>query len=177
MAVNHLISCGKRKIAIIGGSDTTSTTHDLLLGSPKAAQDRLQGAMQALHEADLEPAGPIRFSQWSESWGRAATRLLLDQGVDFDAVVCQSDEIARGCMDVLHSRGIGIPSQVAVIGHDNRSLLAPDADPPLTSIDNCTEEMGHVAARALLDAINGKPHHGTEYVSCRLVQRESTLPM
>ncbi|MBT1165649.1 LacI family DNA-binding transcriptional regulator [Bifidobacterium simiarum] len=176
MAVNHLISCGKRKIAIIGGSDTTVGAHNLRLGSPKASQDRLQGAMRALHEANLEPAGPVRFSQWSESWGRAATRLLLDQNVDFDAVVCQSDEIARGCMSVLHDRGIDIPGQVAVIGHDNRSLLAPDADPPLTSIDNCTEEIGHVAARALLDAINGKPHHGTEYVSCRLVQRDSTLP-
>ncbi|MBW3088347.1 LacI family DNA-binding transcriptional regulator [Bifidobacterium sp. 82T24] len=177
MAVNHLLSCGKRKIAIIGGSDTTPNAHNLLLGSPSSAQARLNGSLKALHEAGLEPAGPVRFSQWTESWGRAATRLLLDQNVDFDAVVCQCDGIARGCMDVLKERGISIPSQVAVIGHDNRDMLAPDADPPLTSIDNCPEELGHVAARALIDAINGRPHHGVESISCRLVQRESTLPM
>lgn len=177
MAVEHLLSCGKRKIAIIGGSNTKPNAHNLVLGSPSAAKARLEGALKALRQAGLKPVGPVRFSQWTESWGRAATRLLLDQGVDFDAVVCQSDGIARGCMDVLRERGIAIPSQVAVIGHDNRQLLAPDADPPLTSIDNCSEEMGHAAARALLDAIDGRPHHGVEYISCHLVQRESTLPM
>ncbi len=32
-------------------------------------------------------------------------------------------------------------------------------------------------ARYLMDAINGQPHHGTEYLPCRLIQRESTLPL
>lgn len=166
LAVEHLISCGKSKIAIIGGSDTFD-----------AANDRLTGAMQALHEAGLEPAGPVRFNEWSESWGRAATRLLIDQHVDFDGVVCQNDQIARGCLTVLRQEGLEVPRDVAVIGHDDWQVLTLGAIPPLTSIINPMEEIGHIAARRLLDAINGHPHHGVEYVPCRLVQRESTLPL
>lgn len=98
MAINHLISCGRRHIAIIGGDETYT-----------AATDRTKGALEALAELGIEPAGPIRYGKWDEGWGRAATRLLLDQGVKFDAVVCQNDQLARGCIDVLKQQGLRIP--------------------------------------------------------------------
>lgn len=166
LAVNHLISCGRRKIALIGGDDTFAAT-----------ADRYKGAMEALAEFGLEPAGPVRFGQWDENWGRAATRLLIDQGVDFDAVVCQSDQLARGCIDALKQEGLRIPDDVAVIGHDNWDVLTSSSRPALTSIDNEVESIGRRAARYLMDAIDGHPHHGVDYVPCRLVQRESTLPL
>ena len=145
MAINHLISCGRRHIA--------------------------------LSELGIEPAGPIRYGKWDEGWGRAATRLLLDQGVKFDAVVCQNDQLARGCIDVLKQQGLRIPDDVAVIGHDNWSVLTSSSRPALTSIDNETETIGRRAARYLVDAIDGNPHHGVDYVPCHLIQRESTLPL
>ena len=46
--------------------------------------------------------------------------------------------------------------------------------PTLTSFDNELETMGRRAARHLLDAINGRPHHGVFQVESRLVIREST---
>jgi LacI family transcriptional regulator len=52
--------------------------------------------------------------------------------------------------------------------------MACGADPPLTSIDMCLEDVGRVAAEHLLSAINGNPTHGTHTVPCRLVVREST---
>ena len=162
MAINHLISCGRRHIAIIGGDETYT-----------AATDRTKGALEALSELGIEPAGPIRYGKW----GRAATRLLLDQGVKFDAVVCQNDQLARGCIDVLKQQGLRIPDDVAVIGHDNWSVLTSSSRPALTSIDNETETIGRRAARYLVDAIDGNPHHGVDYVPCHLIQRESTLPL
>lgn len=166
IAVNSLISCGRNKIAIIGGDEEFT-----------AATDRTKGALEALSEFGLEPAGPVRYGRWNENWGRAATRLLLDQGVDFDAVVCQSDQLARGCIDALKQEGISIPKDVAVVGHDNWDVLVNASRPSLTSIDNNTELIGRIAARYLMDAINGHPHHGIDYVPCRLIQRESTVPM
>ena len=166
MAINHLISCGRRHIAIIGGDETYT-----------AATDRTKGALEALAELGIEPAGPIRYGKWDEGWGRAATRLLLDQGVKFDAVVCQNDQLARGCIDVLKQQGLRIPDDVAVIGHDNWSVLTSSSRPALTSIDNETETIGRRAARYLVDAIDGNPHHGVDYVPCHLIQRESTLPL
>lgn len=170
IVVEHLLSCGRSKIAIIGGDRRANA-------SGKAALDRLEGYTAALHEAGLEPAGPVRFSDWSEPWGRAATRMLLDQGVDFDAVICQSDVIARGCLDALKERGLSIPRDVAVVGHDNWMNVSLGSAPPLTTVDNNLEQIGHRAARALLDAIDNRPHHGVEYVPCSLVQRESTIPL
>lgn len=165
-AVNHLISCGKHKIAIIGGDETFT-----------AATDRAKGSLEALSEFGLEPAGPLRYGSWDESWGRAATRLLLDQNVDFDAVICQNDQLARGCIDALKQQGLSIPEDVAVIGHDNWEVLTKGSRPSLTSISNETEAIGGRAARYLMDAINGNMHHGVDYVPCRLIQRESTLPL
>ena len=166
IAVNSLISCGRNKIAIIGGDETFT-----------AATDRTKGSLEALAEFGLEPAWPIRYGRWNENWGRAATRLLLDQGVDFDAVVCQSDQLARGCIDALKQQGLSIPDDVAVVGHDNWDVLVNASRPSLTSIDNNTELIGRIAARQLMDAIKGQPHHGIDYVPCRLIQRESTVPM
>ena len=147
MAVNHLISCGRNRIAIIGGDETYT-----------ASTDRTKGALEALAEVGLEPAGPIRYGRWDENWGRA-------------------DQLARGCIDALKSQHLRMPEDVAVIGHDNWDVLTKSSRPPLTSIDNETELIGRKAARYLMDAINGQPHHGTEYLPCRLIQRESTLPL
>lgn len=166
LAINHLISCGRNRIAIIGGDESFC-----------AAQDRTKGALEALHEVGLEPAGQIRYGQWDENWGRAATRMLLSQGTDFDAVVCQNDQLARGCIDALKERGISIPTDVAVIGHDNWEVLTQSSRPTLTSIDNECEQIGRIAAHNLMDAINGNPHHGVDFVSCRLIQRGSTVPL
>ncbi|MCH9276551.1 LacI family transcriptional regulator [Bifidobacterium amazonense] len=166
MAVEHLISCGKRRIAIIAGE-----------GSYKAAHDRVQGARTALQQAGLQPVGPVRAGGWSADWGRAATRLLLDQHVEFDGVVCQSDAIAWGCMDALKERGLSIPGDVAVIGHDDWAHIVQGLSPKLTSISNRTNEIGRMAARTIIDAVAGNAHHGVTYLPCSISQRESTLPL
>ena len=38
----------------------------------------------------------------------------------------------------------------------------------------CLKELGQLAARELLDAIDGRPSHGLRRLPCRLVIREST---
>ncbi len=45
------------------------------------------------------------------------------------------------------------------------------ADPPLTSVDMCLEDIGRVAAEHLLLALSGEPTHGPHTVPCRLVTR------
>ncbi|NEG54239.1 LacI family DNA-binding transcriptional regulator [Bifidobacterium platyrrhinorum] len=167
MAVGHLLSCGRRRIAIIGGDPSFS-----------AATDRTQGSLDALDEAGLEPVGPIRYGTWDGSWGRGATRLLLDDpDLDFDAIICQNDQIARGCIDVLKERGLKVPDDVAVIGHDNWKEIVDVARPTLTDLDNRAVDIGRRAAEMLIDAINGHPHHGVELLKCKLIQRESTVPL
>ena len=166
-AARHLISCGRRRVAIIGGDEASPVM-----------RRRLEGTLNALRDAGLGPAGEIRRNVGSEAWGRAATRLLIDQGTDFDAVLCQDDRIARGCLSVLRQTGWSVPQSVAVIGlGDTPEPFARETTPPLTTVTDPSERIGRLAARRLLDAIDGRPHAGVETVACRLAQRESTLPL
>ncbi|MBO3740173.1 LacI family DNA-binding transcriptional regulator [Actinoplanes flavus] len=167
LAVDHLIRHGRRRIAHITGDATYG-----------AAQDRATGALARLAEEGLELAGDqVWFGNWSEAWGRGATRMLLQRDPEIDAVFAGSDEIARGVLDVLHQEKLDVPSQVAVIGFDNWNILAANARPPLSTIDMNLEQLGRLAAQRLFAAIGGTLGSGTETVPCRLITRESTAPV
>ena len=53
---------------------------------------------------------------WSEAWGYEAVAQLFGQNARKpDAVFCGNDQIARGVVDALRERGIGVPDDVAVV--------------------------------------------------------------
>lgn len=165
LAVEHLVATGRRRIGHISGDVSYA-----------AARDRAAGALAALEATGLELAGgPVRFGSWTEAWGRAATHTLLDQVPDLDAILCGSDQIARGVLDVLRDRGVDVPAQVAVMGFDNWEVLTSGARPRLTSVDMNFEMLGRRAAQRVFDAIGGKPTVGVETMPCRLVVRGSTV--
>ncbi|MFJ8113562.1 LacI family DNA-binding transcriptional regulator [Streptomyces sp. NPDC096132] len=166
IAVEHLLACGRTRIAHITGDPGYAAAHD-----------RAEGAAAALADAGLAPVGDARFGAWSEGWGRAATALLLDQHPEVDAVLCGSDQIARGVMDVLRERGHRVPEDVAVMGFDNWQVLTTASRPPLTSVDMNLEQVGRAAAHALSGAIGGTRRSGVETVRCRVVIRGSTAPL
>jgi len=165
MSIDHLIACGRRRIAIVSGDPTYG-----------ASQDRALGALQALHDAGLEIVTEPMFGTWSESWGRGATRLLLAQHPEVDAILCGSDMIARGCLDAIRESGLDVPGNVAVMGHDNWDVLAADARVPLTSVDMNLSELGRLAANRLAQAIGGDPKAGVDVVTGRIITRKSTTP-
>jgi len=168
LAVEHLISTGRRRIAHISGDPTYGATNE-----------RAAGALEALAEAGLELVGgePL-FGTWSEAWGRGATRVLLSQHPDMDAIFCGSDQVARGALDALREAGRDVPHDVAVIGFDNWEVLVTNSRPHLSSIDMNLERLGHIAANRLFAAIDGEElGSGVEKIPCRLVPRESTTPL
>lgn len=165
IAVQHLLSLGRRRIAHISGDVTYS-----------AAQDRALGAAQALAEAGLETRGPVRYGSWTEAWGRAATAAVLDEDPEVDALICASDQIARGALDTLRDLGRRVPEDVAVIGFDNWEVMTSGARPQLTSIDMNFEMLGRRAAQRLVEAIGGASCGGIETMTVRVVARGSTVP-
>lgn len=166
LAIEHLIACGRTRIAHISGDPGYA-----------AAQDRAQGACAALNDAGLALVGEVRYGAWSEGWGRAATAMLLSQHPDVDAIFCGSDQVARGVLDMVRERGRDVPEDVAVLGFDNWEVLTTDARPALTSVDMNLEDMGRAAARALFAALDGSPRSGLEARPCRIVLRGSTAPL
>ena len=164
MAIQHLVEVGRRSIAHITGDPSYG-----------AAQDRAAGALAELAAQGRELAGGrVFFGSWSEAWGRNATRLLLQETKEVDAIFAGSDQIARGVIDALHAAGLEVPRDVAVIGFDNWVIFTTSCRPPLSSIDMNLETLGRMAAERLAAAFDGELSSGIESVPCRLVPREST---
>ena len=162
-AVDHLLGIGRRRIAHITGPE-----------HHHSAAVRATATATRLAEAGLTLVGQPLFGEWSEAWGRQAANILLGADLDFDAVFCGSDQIARGAADALRAAGLGVPDDVALVGFDNWDVMALACQPPLTSVDMELEKLGRTAADLLLAAINGDPAPGKHTNPCRLVIRDST---
>ncbi|GAA4775047.1 LacI family DNA-binding transcriptional regulator [Microbacterium gilvum] len=164
-AARHLLDIGRRRIAQVAGE-----------ASHGASRDRVGGASSAIAAAGLlEGAGRVRFGDWSEGWGRAAAHDILDQDGDVDAILCGSDQVARGVLDTLHERRVRVPDDVAVIGVDNWEPLAAHARPPLTTVDLQLQQLGRVAAHRLQRATTGEIRGGVERLPGSLIIRDSTV--
>ncbi len=77
---------------------------------------------------------------------------ILDAGDPPTAVYAHSDELALGVMRTLHRRGLQIPDDVSVVGIDDH----PHAElVDLTTVRQPVREQGAIAARLVLDELDG----------------------
>jgi LacI family transcriptional regulator len=93
---------------------------------------------------------------------------------DHDAILCGSDQIARGALDTARELGWDVPGRVALMGFDNWEVFSLGSRPHLTSVDMNLEQLGRTAARRLFEAIEGGAAAGVELLPCRVVPRETT---
>jgi LacI family transcriptional regulator len=165
LAINHLVSTGRRRIAHITGPERHL-----------AARERAVGALAAIEAAgETMVLGEPLMGEWSERWGREAATMLMRTGEEFNGVFCGSDQIARGVADALREAGRRVPEEVGIVGVDNWEVMVEGCRPPLTTIDLNLSELGHTAATKLLRAIEGHPlEQGVRLMPCRLVTRRST---
>jgi DNA-binding LacI/PurR family transcriptional regulator len=159
-AVKYLLGLGRKGIAAIAGPQ------DMHVGV-----DRLAGYRDALLTSGVREL--VAYGDFSEESGAAATRQLLAEQPELDAVFAASDPMALGAMRMLRAAGRTIPGDVAVIGFDD-SKAALHADPPLTTVHQPTEAMGRQMAQLLVARINGEElHHPVVILDTHLVRRES----
>jgi LacI family transcriptional regulator len=166
VAAEHLLAQRRRRFGHITGPERFL-----------CARKRARGFCDVIAESGGGfTADDVLYGEWSEDWGRQAAHLLLRMSEDVDAIFCGSDQIARGVSDTLRKIGRRVPDDIAVVGYDNWEPMVSGAEPPLTSVDMCLEDVGRVAAEQLLAALSGEPTHGVRTVPCRLVVRGSTVP-
>ena len=138
----HLLERGYRRIAILAVND------------PRGAR-RNQGLQAELARHDLSVAAvQLMPLPTTLQLGREGLAQLLAQAPDLDAVVCSSDTLAHGVLTEAMSRGVSVPGQVAVIGFGDLNFAA-HTYPPLSTIRVDGRNLGHVAAQALLDRLDG----------------------
>ena len=104
-----------------------------------------------------------------------AERCNEAQGYHFAKPLPLDDLIALGALQVLKGRGIAVPEQLSLIGHNDMPLL-DQISPPLSSIRIQHYEMGFRAARLLLEALQQTPGSSAATVLLRptLIARAST---
>lgn len=165
LAVSHLASLGRKRIAHITGPEHF-----------EAVRLRHKGYRAALAEAGLpEHAGFYLSGVWSEAWGREAAARLFAGSQRPDAIFCGNDQIARGASDTLREMGLAVPADVALVGFDNWDVMALAARPQLTSIDMNLKALGREAGDSLLEMIAGKRLSGVRRRPCSLVVRASSM--
>lgn len=165
LAVEHLLSLGRRRIAHIAGPERFDAVR-----LRRAGHERAMSAAGLAFNPALYLNGP-----WSEQWGRDAVARLFDgRGARPDALFCDNDQVARGAGEALRERGIAVPQDVAIVGFDNWDVMALAARPQLSSIDMNLSTLGREAGEALLAIIGGRPMRGVRRLPCSLVIRESS---
>ena len=79
-----------------------------------------------------------------------------------------------GALEALRGRGVSVPDDVCVVGHDDISI-ARFGRPPLTTIRQEPHVLGEKAVDALLGMMTGgMPDQLVTYVPVEIVRREST---
>ena len=168
LATKHLISLGHKRIAMIGGTDQTST-----------GRDRYQGYVRAMEKAEL-PVKP----EWrlpgprTKQAGFEATGEFLALPDKPTAAVCWNDLVAIGLMNGIARAGLVPGVDISVTGYDDLEEAAI-ATPALTTVWNGQPEVGRRAARALLDRINGDADQAgsLKLIRPELHIRQSTSPV
>lgn len=164
LATNHLIELGHTRIAMIGGTDLTST-----------GRDRFQGYKAAMEAARLHvhPAWRIPGPRTKQA-GFEATAAFLALPEKPTAAVCWNDLVAIGLMNGLFRAGLTAGQDVSVTGYDDLEEAAI-ATPALTTVWNGQREVGRRAAAALLDRLKGAEVAGKpELIRPELRVRSST---
>lgn len=98
------------------------------------------------------------------------TPLLNGRQPAIDAIVCGNDRVAFVVYQVLLSRGLRIPEDVAVLGYDNMVGMGELFVPPLSTVQLPHYEIGRLSA---LHIINGESHQETVRVDSPYLPRQS----
>lgn len=167
LAVKHLAGLGHRRILHLAGPQTTST------GLARARAFQVAVREQGLVD---DPARVVACDYWSEAEGAKVLSRVLDDEVDFTAVVAGNDLIALGCYDVFAERGIDCPADVSVVGFNGMPFL-DKLRPPLTTVAVAHHQIGQEAARMLLESFTETDRPARSVLlSPTLVIRGSTAP-
>ena len=169
--IKHLASLGHRRIAHVAGPPSLLTA---------VKRREAFEAWMRMEGLDFDENLVVEAERFQVDPGADACQHLLDSGAEFTALVAANDLIAIGCLDVLRRAGLRVPEDVSVTGY-NDTLFMDRINPPLTTVALPNFEMGSMAARMLLDAMNrddSKEATPIRAVSLAptLVVRESTAP-
>ena len=159
----HLLSIGRRDVAILAGLPFAST-----------AQDRTRGVTDVFKEADIEvPSERIVHGPFDAAGGRAAADSLLRFRPYPDAIFATNDFAAIGALGSLRDHRLSVPDDVALVGY-NDTPLAAELPVPLSTVRSPMHQMGRRALELLADLMAGRGV-SSESLEPELIVRASSV--
>lgn len=153
LAMRHLVDLGHRRIAVIRGPEEMFDS-----------EPRWQGIRDAASAAGLRIDPRLTFHLPNQvdprsgfEGGLRFAREMLASGIPFTGVLAFDDLTALGVVRGLAEAGLQVPGDCSVLGFDD-ILPAAVATPGITTIRQPLLEMGLLAARTLLEAVD---HRGS----------------
>lgn len=165
-AVKHLIERGYKRIAHFAGP-----------ASLDICSLRKKGYMDACDEAGLSLGENLIFyGGLHENDGYSSMEKILNQNITIDAIFAVNDPVAVGAFQKIKETGLKIPGDIGIVGFSNNNITNL-VDPPLTTVNQPSFNMGKRAAEMLLERINNpgqiiEPR--TEVLEAELIIRKST---
>ena len=167
LALEHLQALGHRRVAYVGGPQSTSTgyvRYRTFIRSSKRLGLNVDRKMV------------VNARDYTESAGQWAFRRILERTNDFTAVLTANDLLALGCYDGIRACGLKCPDDISVTGFNDMPFV-DRFDPPLTTLHIPLDDLGVQAAQLLLERIR-QPDAPVKQLRLepRIVVRGSTAP-
>lgn len=158
-----LIKHKSRRIAFITGAGEVSTS-----------RERLEGykAVLAQHGISFDPA-LCKHGNYTVESGYNAVMELERSGTKYSAILAANDLMALGSLKAVTELGYKVPEEIEIIGFDN-ILFSQYCEPPLSTIQQPTDEMGRKAVELLFQLIDEEPVVEPERLVPRLLLRKTT---
>lgn len=164
MATEHLIQCGYRRIAFLGGATRSYSNNE-----------RLNGYLITLEKHGIKPDNRLVMAgNFSTESGYVLTKRIFERPNRPDAIFACNDTIAIGAMQYAQERRINIPKDLGIVGFDdiNASSL-PQVQ--LSTVAIPKTFLGKKAMDILMDKIQTESSSAEIYViKPKLVIRKST---
>ena len=169
LVMGHLSDLGHREIAVIRGQPLSVDSSARFEGIQEAAK-----ALGIVLREELTIQLP--GDDPSPQTGYETTKELLSRKVPFTALFSYNDISAVGAIRAIKETGMRVPEDISVVGFDDIREAAFHL-PSLTTVRQPLHKIGALAAKTLVDRIEGKDGHQAEIlVEPELVVRESTGP-
>jgi LacI family transcriptional regulator len=158
LAAHHLLELGHKRIAVLTGPESVSTS-----------ADRVTGYRRALLEAGVDPEPQqILFGEYTEASGYEMTGRILAAAERPTAIFAGNNFIAFGAIQRLRESGMEIPDDMSIVVFDD--LPQGWIIPFLTVISQPAYEIGKQAAELMLERLASE-----ESIEPRTIVLPSTL--
>jgi LacI family transcriptional regulator len=165
-ATRYLLSLGHRRIGVIAGDRSSGTS-----------VDRLQGFTRALQSANIRAEHSMIHTGHNDmESGRFHAMQLLTRAERPTAIFCTNNMMALGALAAIQEIGLACPQDISLLGFDDfywATLLRPR----LTVVRQPAREIGMLAARLLIDHIEGRRAVSSrQLLETQLIVRDSCCP-